>query len=357
MGGGKTQVVQAPPAPNYQESMRSILQAQIDLAPQVYASEEIYQPKYQALQDQIARQAAQSQIGMYQQLQPAYSQLEEDYMKSQQAAQLRGLQQRAPEYIQAFQEAQGVGGINQALQKYTEQKLGGLQANGANLSPEEQRMLDQQARAGYAARGTSLGGQSNLAEVMNRYNARQTREQQLVALGTGLGGYFQQQSAPALTSFYQQPMYAGSFGGQAAQNAMMGQQQAGPQYFNPESQTGMGSIYGAYNAQMQLAAGTAQARAAERAGRSAMWGSIIGGGLGAAGTLGGAGILKCWVAREVYGRMNPDWLTFREWMVNEAPAWLRNAYIKYGQQFADFIKDKPRVKWFIKLWMDSKIKR
>jgi hypothetical protein len=355
MGGGKTQVVSAPAAPNYQESMRSILQAQIDLAPQVYASEEIYQPKYQALQDQIARQAAQSQIGMYQQLQPAYSQLEEDYMKSQQAAQLRGLQERAPEYIQAFQQAQGVGGINQALQKYTEQKLGGLQANGANLSPEEQRMLDQQARAGYAARGTSLGGQSNLAEVMNRYNARQAREQQLVTLGTGLGGYFAQQSDPALKSFYQQPMYSTAFGGQAAQNAMMGQQQAGPQYFNPESQTGMGSIYGAYNAQMQLAAGTAQARAAERAGRSAMWGSIIGGGLGAAGTLGGAGI-KCWVAREVYGRMNPDWLTFREWMVNEAPAWLRNAYIKYGQQFADFIKDKPRVKWFIKLWMDSKIK-
>jgi len=356
MGGGKTQVVQAPAAPNYQESMRSILQAQIDLAPQVYASEEIYQPKYQALQDQIARQAAQSQIGMYQQLQPAYSQLEEDYMKSQQAAQLRGLQERAPGYVQAFQEAQGVGGINRALQQYTQQKLGGLQANGANLSPEEQRMLDQQARAGYAARGTSLGGQSNLAEVMNRYNARQAREQQLVALGTGLGGYFQQQSAPALTSFYQQPMYAGSFGGQAAQNAMMAQQQAGPQYFNPESQTGMGSIYGAYNAQMQLAAGSAQAAAAKSAGSKGMFGALGGAGIGAAGMLGAAKLL-CWVAREVYGSTNPDWLTFREWMVNEAPAWLRNIYIKYGQQFADFIKDKPRVKWFIKLWMDSKIKR
>jgi hypothetical protein len=152
-------------------------------------------------------------------------------------------------------------------------------------------------------------------------------------------------------------MYAGSFGGQAAQNAMMGQQQAGPQYFNPESQTGMGSIYGAYNAQMQYAAGMAQAAAAKSAGKSAMWGSIIGGGLGAAGTLGGAGILKCWVAREVYGRTNPDWLTFREWMVNEAPEWLRATYIKYGEWFAGFIKDKPRVKWFIKLWMDSKIKR
>jgi hypothetical protein len=336
--------------------MRSILQAQVEMAPQVYESEQIYQPKYQALQDKVAQQAAQSQINMYQQLQPAYSQLEENYMKDQQAAQLRGLQERAPGYVQAFQQAQGVADINNALQQYTQQKLANLSANGVDLSPEEQRMVDQQARQGFAARGTALGGQSNLTEVLNRYNARQAREQQLVGLATGLGGYFAQQSAPALKSFYQQPMYADSFGGSAVQNAMMGQQQAGPQYFNPESQTGMGSIYGAYNAQMQLAAGSQQAAAAKSAGRSSMFGQIAGGLLGAAGTLGGS-FLKCWVAREVYGRMNPDWLTFREWMVNEAPEWLRNAYIKYGQQFAAFIKDKPRVKWFIKLWMDSKIKR
>lgn len=361
MGGSKTTTVQAPAAPNYQESMRSILQAQVEMAPQVYASEATYQPKYQALQDQIAKQAAESQIALYRGLQPSYSALEEEYMKDQQAAQLRGLQERAPGYVQAFQEAQGVGGINQALQQYTQQKLAGLQADGTNISPQEQRAIEQQTRAGYAARGTALGGQSNLAEVLNRYNARQAREQQLLALGTGMGGYFSQQSAPALTSFYQQPMYAGSFGGQAVQNAMLGQQQAGPQYFNPESQTGMGSIYGAYNSQMQYAAGMAQADAARSAGKSSMWGSIIGGGLGALGSLGGAGMLrgggKCWVAREVYGRTNPDWLTFREWMLNDAPNWFRQTYIRYGAQFAEFIKDKPRLKWFIKLWMDSKIKR
>jgi hypothetical protein len=289
-GGSKTQVVQSPAAPDYKESMRSILQAQIDLAPQVYASEEIYQPKYQALQDRIAKQAAESQISMYRGLQPQYSQLEEQYMKDQQAAQLRGLQQRAPGYVQAFQEAQGVGGINQALQQYTQQKLAGLQADGTNISPQEQRAIEQQTRAGYATRGTALGAQSNLAEVLNRYNARQAREQQLVALGTGLGGYFQQQAAPALTSFYQQPMYASSFGGQAAQNAMMAQQQAGPQYFNPESQTGMGSIYGAYNAQMQSAAGMAQADAARAAGKQGMLGSLGGAAIGAAGMLGAAKI-------------------------------------------------------------------
>jgi hypothetical protein len=349
MGGGKTQVVQQPAAPNYQESMRSILQAQVEMAPQVYASEEIYQPKYQALQDQIALQAAQSQIGMYQQLQPAYSQLEEDYMKSQQAAQLRGLQQRAPGYIQAFQEAQGVGGINQALQQYTQQKLGGLQANGAMLSPQEQRTLDQQARAGYAARGTSLGGQSNLAEVLNRYNARQAREQQLVALGTGLGGYFQQQSAPALTSFYQQPMYAGSFGGQAAQNAMMGQQQAGPQYFNPESQTGMGAIYGAYNAQSQYAAGTVQARAAERAGQSQMIGSIAGGAASAAGMAAAV----CWLARACFGVETNRWKKFRSNMVKHASHEFIAWYLKNGKRLAEKIENSVLAKAVGKLLLSA----
>ena len=219
------------------------------------------------------------------------------------------MRDQAPGFVQAFQKAQGVSEINKALQGYAQQKLDSLSANGTDLSPEEQRMVDQQARAGFAARGTALGSQSNLTEVLNRYNARQAREQQLVALGTGLGGYFQQQSAPALssfyqqpmyagafgsqasigqqasapalTSFYQQPMYAGSFGGSAVGNAMMGQQQAGAQYFNPESQTGMGSIYGAYNSQMQLAAGQAQANAAKSAGQmgmaGALGGAVIGG--------------------------------------------------------------------------------
>jgi len=349
MGGSKT-TVQAPAAPNYQQSMREILQAQIDLAPQVYAREAEYQPKYQALQDQLASQAAKSQLNLYQQLQPQYSQLEENYMKAQQQAQQRGLQERAPGYIQAYQQAQGVAGINQAIQDYAQQKLSGLQANGTYLSPEEQRMVDQESRAAFAARGTALGGQSSLAEVLNRYNYRQAREQQLLQTGTALGGYLAQQSAPAITSFYQQPLYAGAFGGSAIQNAMMGQQQAGPQYFNPESQTGMGSIYGAYNSQMQYAAGQAQAAAAKSAGKNSMWGSI-GGGL-----LMGAGLALCWVAREVYGETNPKWLEFRKWMIMDAPSWLFDAYVKYGQQFANFIKDKPLVKRALRFWMDSKIK-
>jgi hypothetical protein len=61
--------------------------------------------------------------------------------------------------------------------------------------------------------------------------------------------------------------------------------------FNPESQTGMSSIYGAYNAQMGLAGAQAQANAAKSAGKSGMLGSLGGGLLSAGGAIGGAMIL------------------------------------------------------------------
>jgi len=334
--------------------MRSILQSQIDLAPQVYESEAKYQPQYQRLQAQIQAQSAQDQLKLYGQLQPEYSALEANYMRSQQAAQQKALQEQAPDYLKAFQQASGTYDTNQALQQYGQNKLAQLNANGTNLSPEEQRQIDQQSRAGYAARGTTLGQQANLSEVLNRYQYRQGREQQLLGTGMQLGQYQAQAAAPALQSFYQQPMYAGAFAGQAVGNALQSQQQAGPSLFNPESQTGMGSIYGAYNSQMNLAGAQAQANAASNAGKSGMFGSLGGGLLSAGGMLGGAAIL-CWVAREVYGKENPAWLMFRDWMLTSAPKWLLATYIAFGEQFAGFIKNKPLLKNMIRRWMDSKI--
>lgn len=262
--------------------MKSILQAQIDLAPQLYAQEAIYQPKYAELQNQIQAKEAQDQMALYQKLQPQYSQLENAYTTQLQADQLKGLQERAPGYIQAFQQAQGTAGINQALQNYAEKDLGQQMQTGFQLSPEEQRAINQQSMAPFAARGTALGGQADLASVLNRYQYTQARKQQAIQQASGIGSYLTQQSAPALTSFYQQPMYAGAFGGQAIGNALASQGQSGPALFNPESQTGMGSIYGAYNAQMGLAGANAQANAARSAGKMGMIGSLGGAAIGAA---------------------------------------------------------------------------
>ena len=60
----------------------------------------------------------------------------------------------------------------------------------------------------------------------------------------------------------------------------------------------------------------------------------------------------CWVARAVYGEDNPKWLIFREWLLTDAPGWLRNAYMKYGPSFAAWIADKPAWKNIIRKLMD-----
>jgi hypothetical protein len=75
--------------------------------------------------------------------------------------------------------------------------------------------------------------------------------------------------------------------------------------------------------------------------------------MGAVGTLGSAAIGLCWVAREVYGVHNPAWMEFRDWLLNRAPKWLMRLYLRYGERFAAFIADKPRLKSVIRFFMDK----
>lgn len=473
MGGGGTTTIQAPAAPNYGQSMREILQAQVDLAPQVYAREAEFQPKYAQLQAQqqayLGQQALQQAAQMY----PQIAQIEAGYTAANRAAELEQLQKTLPQYQQAFaaltpgyQEAigsagqlaqqsmqralqapeltayeQGVGGprlqsglnrINQGIvnqyvgtmpgmadyAKYLEQSSRAELAAGRGLTPEEQRIADQTARSAFAARGTALGGQAVGAEILNRSQVANQRYQQRLAnaqqaagtiqsiyqpalaeatarqqaglqyglnaqqqafqqaltrgqaeqqrmlagtqiqagqaqLGAGALGQLQAAQAPVLQAFYKQPILQGQAGAAQQMGYNMGQA-AGPQYFNPESQTGMGSIYGAYNAQMNLAGAQAQASAAKSAGQMGMFGSLGGGLLSAGGMLGGAAIL-CWVAREVYGIDNPKWTQFRDWMLTNASDEFVDAYIQHGPRIAEFISDKPELKNMIRSWMDSKI--
>jgi hypothetical protein len=74
------------------------------------------------------------------------------------------------------------------------------------------------------------------------------------------------------------------------------------------------------------------------------------GGIG--GLLSGIGAL-CWVAREVYGEDDPQWLRFREWMLSKAPESLRRFYIENGERIAAYISDKPDLKSEIRGMMDE----
>jgi len=119
---------------------------------------------------------------------------------------------------------------NQTVQQYVSSMPGmqtlaaqfGDQANreiaaGRSLTPEEERMAQQAARAGYAARGTALGQQSVAAEVLNRADVANQRYQQRIANAAGMAGAVQNIYQPALAqSFARQ---------QAAEQYNLGAQQ------------------------------------------------------------------------------------------------------------------------------------
>lgn len=401
MGGGKSTTIQAPAAPNYQESMRDILKAQVEMAPEVYRREAEYQPKYAQLEAQNQAYLGEQALKQAAQMYPQVAQIEAQYNAANRAAELQQLQSTLPQYQQAFaaltpgyQEAlgatgelakqsmarslqapqltafeQSVGGprldsglnrINQGIvNQYVNTMPGmGEYANfladtsrreleaGRGLTPEEQRIADQTARSAYAARGTALGSGAVGAEILNRSQVANQRYQERLAnaqraagqiqaiyqpalaeatqrqqaglqyglgaqqqafqqalargqaeqgrlqagtaiqagqaqLGAGALGQLQAAQAPVLQAFYKQPILQGQVGSAQQMGLNMGQA-SGPQLFNPESATGMGSIYGAYNAQMQLAGAQAQANAAGKAGQSAMMGNIAGSAMAAA---------------------------------------------------------------------------
>jgi hypothetical protein len=123
--------------------------------------------------------------------------------------------------------------------------------------------------------------------------------------------------------------------------------QSGPQYLNPES--GLGFIQNQATNAANMFGAQSMADATVRGSKIAAGGNIL------------SSLVPtwkiCWVAREVYGSHNPAWLDFRQWMFSSAPRWFFKLYLAFGERFANFISNKPRLKARIRMWMDSKIGR
>ncbi len=274
-----------------------------------------------------------------------------------------------------------------------------IQSTG-ELSPLEQRRAQQSSRQASLARGREMGQGSLYDEMLARQSEELNKQERQVALGSqllgqqaGMRGARLGQGAGMLTAsetmaaqrraeqlqrmqlgsgfigqeegiqsgrfnqaFNMNRALAGDAGniilGRPSSAIQLGQQQLGQAQQGPEGQMGP-QLFDAnvgYNAALQRSANEfgllgaqAQADATESAGF-----------MGAAGTIGAA--LICWVAREVYGPQNPQWIQFRNWMLNDSPSWFRNLYIKYGERFAKFISNKPALKNIIRKWMNTKIK-
>jgi hypothetical protein len=237
---------------------------------------------------------------------------------------------------------------------FGQQALTDLQA-GSSLNAQETTQAQQAARAAGAARGLSFSRQGSDLEVLNTYGMGQKRLQQRqgVAQQAYQMGAGQQQIG--LQGFLS-PAYQASqpFGLQGiVQNAQAGYGTLGQSAFlQPESQY-LANIR-ANRIQMETSIAAANAQ------RS---GGVMGGLLGGIGAGVGAGLGKaagaamfCWVAREVYGKDNPEWTIFRAWLLTEAPEWLLDLYTEEGERFAGFISDKPVIKSIVKVAMDLVVK-
>lgn len=257
--------------------------------------------------------------------------LQREQLGLQRADDVSALQEFAPQVVEAYRDADPYS--TEIAESMSRKAMG-------QLTPEEQRGVDQRARQGSLARGR-IGDQSSLAaEALGRSDYTAQFAQPAFGMNRQLAG-------DVGMTILGRPSSSIGLGSQMLGQAQQGAAgPMGPQLFDPN--VGINMAMQEQSNQVSLLGAQAQADAARSAGKSSMMGSIIGGVASA--------IPFCWVAREVYGIENPQWLEFREWMLNDAPSWLRNLYLKYGERTAKFISNKPRVKSIIRKWMNTKIK-
>jgi hypothetical protein len=393
MGGTK---VDAPPPRDVYSETQGNLEAQIKLAPDLFKSEAKFRPLYNALELQTfedsmlgtTEQKHYEQAGYYdrggrylgnptegekignnskfkgatyqdadsygvarqrglldiyeQDIYPSLSRVEAADRQSRIQGELGAIQQYGQDITDGMRQ---MAGTDELIAEQNRQALGDLKL-GATLDPSLRRELTQTVRQGQAARGMGYGMNDLIQEsAFTAQQAEQLRRQRQAYASASIN----QSTATAADPFMailgrpsQTLGLAPSFG---AQGMAVGQT-AAPRLFNPESQ--YASQLHTQNSNLAFEANKASAEA-----NAALMGGIIGG----VGQLGGAGIGKyCWVAREVYGADDYRWVKFRNWLLNDGPRWLVNIYGHYGEQFAAYIRTRPRIKAFVRSLMDMVVK-
>ncbi len=254
------------------------------------------------------------------------SEMQRESLQLQREADVGALQEFAPQVVEAYRAADPSSAM---LAEQTQRRALG------QLTPDEERDIQQQARQAAAARGRT-GASADFGEVLARRQFTDQYTQPAFQMNRALAGDV---GMTILGRPSQGLAMGGSVLGQAQAQAA---QPIGPQLFDPNM--GINMAMQQRSQDMSLLGAQAQADATRSAGMSSGLGSIA-----------AAMITKCWVAREVYGIENPRWLMFREWLDTKAPSWFDKLYIKYGERFAKFISNKPFIKNLIRRWMDTKI--
>lgn len=342
--------INVPKQETYGEAYRSGLEAQIELAPELMASEREFRPQQQQLDIDLLRSAlygSDGQAGLLDMYGGAgagaraqevgMGQYTREQAAADKRAQVEGdmalVREYGAEARDAFKEANP---LMEALERDAMQSIEGQ----GRLSDQERREISQPLLAQYTAAGRSFDNAAAQDLFRRTDDVRNQRLMQARGYGTQVAGMRQQYDP-----------FMAILGRQGTGNQIYGQQMgmAGGlnkgAFFNPEA--GVGYTSQAYANQVNLAGAQAAARGNAMGGLFSGLGTAVGG-------MAQAGMF-CWVAREVYGETNPKWVQFRQWLIYKAPMWLVKLYYKHGEKFAKYISNKPALKNIIRNWMDRRI--
>lgn len=388
-----------PPAPVYQaaapaspsQSYTEMMQWNMDNAQKVQDTNAKFEPQAAALQSQIQAQTSDASAQNFLDLFDKYGSKIADANKKLQVESDPLGQQRLDYITSQLSDAENIPGsetatafrnlLNNRSRSTTglSQQLADLGSSdlslGSKLDKDSIAQLRETARTAQSDRGLAMSPAAAYEEAMTIGNAGEARKQQRIqnAMGIdqllssidasnfgmdaaairGLGTEEQQQysnlnallgmNTPArlgeATGSFQsaaQPLTTGPVTSTANANTWANLT-ASQNATNASIYGTMGNMYGS---QLQLEGATYESNfnkvmsSVKAASSIAMMGAM------------------CWVAREVYGIDNPKWKVFRGWMLNQAPAWFRNFYIKYGERFANWISNKPVMKLLVRSAMD-----
>ena len=278
--------VKAPPPRDYGKETRDTLQAQIDLAPQLYGAEEKFRGKFAQLDMDIAQQITPQLLDLYETSQTRLGAMDREQLDLQRGSDIAAIEKyggRAREALDAANPEQAA-----LLQELNQQALSDLRLGG-QLNAGEQRQLSQAARGAQAARGFGYGINDAAIESWAQLQGSEQKRRQRQGFAQSMVGMNKATAADPFMAILgrpssMNPMMAGGVVGQAGgfnPGAM----------FSPESQYA-GDIYN-QNWQGELAARTATA--SNRA-------SMIGAGLGAVGSVfGGALTSGKGIKKSIFG--------------------------------------------------------
>jgi hypothetical protein len=266
--------VEAPPPRNYGQETRDTLRAQVDLAPELYASEARYRPQYADLERGI--QLEQLGIDPSKGLLQAYEEDIAPSMARQKAATVGGdidiLRQYGPELLKAQREADPLAdSLRTGIMESASEDL----FAGQGLTATEQMDLDQQVLGGAADRGMEGQVSTLQQQIGQRLGANRGVKQQRLsnaanAYRLGAGDIMHTLTGRAS----QAPQQAAAQFGSAGFSL-----DSSPGIFNPESNY-------AGNLATQNWQGTMDARTATASNAANMWGAV----LGAGGRIGGGAL-------------------------------------------------------------------